>query len=147
MYEDYIDTFVFKTIRKVAKKIIGISSNEEKNDAKKDTVDNSESVLQDNNAENTDNKINKISLNEKFSKQQLSAEQPEQTNDSKSNYNETLPNNSVIKKWLNKAVDVILPGSDITLSEIHFHLTIFLILLFATFLNVPSLLTWSHNFK
>lgn len=199
MYEDYVDTIVFKTIRKVARKLIGGFHNKTTDDIKKTTqnVSDHEMTTNDNvhnrplNDKNekrdsekrvlqTENKgiditegqtkdtletsfdkgtsskevhcFDDSNSNEKTSSHEKAQNSVLESHNEASDLKNKPQENSLFKKYiidklLNKAVDVILPESDITLSEIHFHLTIFLILSFVTLLNFPTLLTWSHNFK
>ncbi|XP_026469702.1 GPI inositol-deacylase-like [Ctenocephalides felis] len=183
MYEDYVDTIVFKTIRKVARKLIGGSHNKTTDDIKKNTqnVSDHEMTTNDNvhdkplNDKNekrdsekrvlqTENKgiditegQTKDTLDTSFDKGTSSKDvhcfddsnSNEKTGSHEKAQNSVLESHNEASDSKNKpqTVDVILPESDITLSEIHFHLTIFLILSFVTLLNFPTLLTWLHNFK
>lgn len=147
MYEDYLEEFIFKTAKEIAKKLFGRSGGLHS----KNSDDNEEDKTINENLENKNNdtedetSANELALNEEEN-------------------NEVSPEEAELNRLLKEAMDrqkKIKEEQDLELqtaraeydsihkglSHLNFHLPLFFLLIILTILNLPSAITWAKNYN
>lgn len=124
-----MEDFVYKTIAKVAKKIgkINIDKSDDNKSEKEATTSKTEEI--------------EPKINEDIADESKIVPVIEEVKE-KNNKEEESKENDTKKKRKNSKID-----SEAVLNSLHFHFCMFFIWAMVTILNIPTLLTWAHNFK
>lgn len=138
MYEDYLEDFIYKTIAKMAKKLGKLTGKKEKPD---------KDVQEPDNTPNTSDKDSQIvpkpntdSLDE--NKEVLAIE-----DDSDKTIASQDANNTPAQETNETVESAPKQSMETSLASLHFHFSMFFIWSLVTIINIPTLLTWAHNFK
>jgi hypothetical protein len=143
MYEDYLESFVFKTAKLIAMKLFGRvrkPKNEDEDEAKSDEEPkNDENDLND---EQTSNALVEKSNSQENSDEDENTEEVEKMLDDlmKKQREEKL------KKDKDQAARLEYDSLTEGLDEINFHFPIFFLLIVITILGIPSSITWAKNY-
>lgn len=139
MYEDYLEKFVFKTARMIARKLFGgrreakdLPAEQVPEEVKLSTTE--EVVSKDFNPEDEELDDDNKEAEEKLNK--LMEESMKQRRE------ENLKKEKELL-FARQEYDQVVSG----LSAINFHLPLFFLLVIATLLNAPSVITWAKNFS
>lgn len=127
MYEDYLENFVFKTARVIAKKLFG----------KEKKHQDSAEAIPETKEEQTNKEEEKPNLEE--SEQMMSEKLDEVLLKQK----EEKAKQEKEQALARAEYDSITDG----LSDINFHLPLFFLLLVITILSVPSVISWAKNYQ
>lgn len=140
MYEDYLETFVFKTAKAIAMKLFGRAKR-------------SKNSLDDENETKEEEKSSETSLvettNEQKDDEPKDGEVEQEGDETDQMLDEAMAKQREERDKKEKELaaarveyDSITEG----LSEINFHLPIFFLLLVVTVLSLPSVVTWAKNY-
>lgn len=149
MYEDYLEEFIYKTAKEIAKKIFGRSSGLHSENSEKTKENKTED-------ENTENK-------NEDKEEDTVAEEDELANNKEENIEES-PEEAELNRLLKEAMDrqkKLKEEQDLELqtaraeydsihkglSHLNFHLPLFFLLIILTILNIPSAITWAKNYS
>lgn len=143
MYEDYLESFVFKTARLIAMKLFGrerksrreenTTENEQGEDEpKSDDLKASEenTLVKSNSQENLENNEENTKEVEKMLDDLVKKQQEEKTSDEKSEDKSRVEYESLTAG----------------LDEINFHFPLFFLLIVITLIAIPSSITWAKNY-
>lgn len=140
MYEDYLEKYVFKTARMIARKLFG---------GRRDAKDLPE--------EKTEKKTEEVKATKDVVSKDLSPKEEEMDEDNKAaeeELNKLMEESMKQRKedTLKKEKELLFARQEYDqvvsgLSAINFHLPLFFLLVIATLLNVPSVITWAKNFS
>lgn len=157
MYEDYLENIVFKALKKVAKKM-KFGGNKKK----KKSNDTQAQGTEDNTNTNEPKTSKSGSKKRKNSKTNSAKESSGKTQDvakttenaeSIANGNEDESNETDVvhdnpdENSVSNDNSVTANEEEFSTRSLHFHFGMFFIWCFVTLLQLPTLLTWAHNFK
>lgn len=140
MYEDYLETFVFKTAKAIAMKLFGrakrskISLQDNEETKEKEEPGDTRLVETSNEKKNDEPNEDEIVQEDEETERMLDEAMAKQKDEREKKEKELAA--------ARVEYDSITEG----LGEINFHLPIFLLLLVVTLLSLPSVVTWAKNY-
>lgn len=160
MYEDYLEEFVFKTAKLIANKLFGGRRKTPRERAA--AAENNLNTSSDDTEANDENpsdaiRVARTTFQHNQQPQAIEADDDDKTEEdieaeehldrmlreSLERYREQDAKNEAERKAARKEYDSVIEG----LSEIHFHLSLFFLLLISALLNLPTVVTWAKNYS
>lgn len=142
MYEDYLEEFVFKTAKLIAEKLFGRARRrrepepEPQNDEAEDeaNIETPQDAIE----------VHRTSIpNEEVTEDEDEADLERLIHESIDRYREQEEKQRKEKETARAEYDNVVEG----LSSLHFHLSLFFLLLIVTILNIPTVITWAKNYS
>lgn len=154
MYEDYLEEFIFKTAKEIAKKLFGRSSgrNSENSDNAKgeDTAKESSSIAEDETTDNKNSDKAEMADKEVIPVKEENIEESSEEAELNKLLKEAMERQEQLKKDQDLELKTARAEYDSIhqgLSHINFHLPLFFLLIILTLLNIPSAITWAKNYN
>lgn len=139
MYEDYLEDFIYKTIAKMAKKFGRMTRKKEEFDKKSEEEPENTASTSNNDLQILPKSNPKSPIE---SKEILAIE-----DNSDESITPQDSNNAPLSEANETVESAPKQSMEMSLASLHFHFSMFFIWCLVAIINIPTLLTWAHNFK